>query len=72
MKTDERLPKYSGGTTLRWTEHYGAAQLRFRERGRDLLFSLVVVFLAYGAMSFAVMDRPSARVASAIISYFAL
>jgi hypothetical protein len=72
MNADVRLPKYSGGTTLRWTEHYGAAPLRFRERGRDVLFSLAVVFLVYGAMSLAVMDRPSTRIASAIVSFFAL
>jgi hypothetical protein len=75
MENGGILPKYAGGTTLQWMEQYGRAQAtsqRAQERGRDVLFSVVVVLLVYGAMSLAVMERPSARVASAILSYFSL
>jgi hypothetical protein len=50
------------GTTLAWTEHYGAA-LSARDRaievGRDVVFAITLVVLAAGAVGF-VTHAPSA------------
>jgi hypothetical protein len=50
-----------GGTTLAWTEHYGAA-LSTRDRaievGRDVVFAITLAVLAAGAVGF-VTHAPS-------------
>ena len=49
------------GTTLAWTEHYGAAlstRARAIEVGRDVVFAITLAVLAAGAMGF-VTHAPS-------------
>ena len=57
------------GTTLAWTEHYGAA-LSTRDRaievGRDVVFAITLAVLAAGAVGFVTHAPSSERVARTV------
>jgi hypothetical protein len=57
------------GTTLAWTEHYGAA-LSARDRaievGRDVVFAITLVVLAAGAVGFVTHAPSSDRMARTV------
>jgi hypothetical protein len=57
------------GTTLSWTEHYGArlsARDRAIEVGRDLVFAITLAGLAAGAMGFVAHAPSSDRMARTV------
>ena len=56
------------GTTLAWTEHYGAAlstRARAIEVGRDVVFAITLAVLAAGAVGFVTHAPSSDRMARA-------
>ena len=67
--TQVNATKIIQGTTLAWTEHYGAA-LSARDRaievGRDVVFAITLAVLAAGAVGFVTHAPSSERVARTV------
>jgi hypothetical protein len=63
------------GSTLLWTEHYGAGltrTARLAETFEDAAFGLAVFVMAAGVAGFLTLERPTARSASPIVAHRAL